>query len=266
MSDAAKVTTAEQAGGDVPTRGTYLQSLQRGIVVLDLVSLSTSGMTGRELAEAAELDRTVTHRIIRTLEKEGLLVKQRDRFVLGPRALLFGNRYLGQSPLRRAALPFQIDLLHRAFAGRPWRTAVLAPAGAEMTIVSETWSSSTPIDTLPGIMNRPIDQAASGRCVLAYLPEHKVVELIGPDRASALAPRFAAIRDHDGVDYVAAADKPTGFAPGLSLLAAVIMHRDGHPAGGLTVSGPEMEPYLSRDSDAALQVLRTAKQIGSVLH
>ena len=114
-------------------------------------------------------------------------------------------------------------------------------------------------------MNRPIDQAASGRCVLAYLPEGKVIDLIGEARAADLAPRFAAIRDADGVDYVSAADKPPGFAPGLSLVAAVIRRRDGQPVGGLIVSGTEMEQYTSRDSEVALQLLRAAKQIGSVL-
>ena len=48
-------------------------------------------------------------------------------------------------------------------------------------------------------MNRTIDQAASGRCVLAYLPEGKVIDLIGEARAADLAPRFAAIRDADGL-------------------------------------------------------------------
>ena len=88
-------------------RGSYLQSLQRSILVLDLVSTSPVGMSARELAEAANLDRTVTHRVIRTLEREELLVKQSNRFVLGPRALLLGNRYLAQSAAarRRPAVP-----------------------------------------------------------------------------------------------------------------------------------------------------------------
>ena len=62
-----------------------------------------------------------------------------------------------------------------------------------------------------------------------------------------------------------AADNPPGFAPGLSLVAAVIRRRDGQPAGGLIVSGTELEQYTSRDSEVALQLLRVAKQIGSVL-
>ena len=154
---------------------------------------------------------------------------------------------------------------HRSFARRPWRVAVLAPVGNTLTLVSETWSSTTPLDTLPGIMNRPIDQAASGRCVLAYLPEGKVIDLIGAARTADLAPRFAAIRDADGVDYASVADNPPGFAPGLSLVAAVIRAATVSRPGALIVSGTELEQYTSRDSEVALQLLRVAKQIGSVL-
>jgi len=131
-----------------PARGSYLQSLQRGIAVLELVSASAAGLSAREVAESANLDRTVTHRLLRTLERDELLVKQGSQYVLGPRALLLGNRYLVHSPLRAAALPFQIDLLHRTFAGWPWRVAVLAPAGDVMTLVSETWSPAAPLEPL----------------------------------------------------------------------------------------------------------------------
>ena len=77
--------------------------------------------------------------------------------------------------------------------------------------------------------------------------------------------RFAAIRDADGVDYASVADNPPGFALDLSLVAAVIRRRDGQPAGGLFVSGTELEQYTSRDSEVALQLLRVARQTGSVV-
>jgi DNA-binding MarR family transcriptional regulator len=41
-----------------------------------LSTKETRHAQGRELAAAANLDRTVTHRVIRTLEREELLVKQ----------------------------------------------------------------------------------------------------------------------------------------------------------------------------------------------
>ena len=248
-----------------PARGTYLQSLQRGVAVLDLISQSVPGISAREIADRTGLDPAVAHRILRTLARDDLVVKTSGRYTPGPRTLLLGNRYLAQTTLRATALPYQIDLLHRTFAGRPWRVAVLTPAGPTMTLVSEIWSPTAPLDSLAGILTRPIDQAASGRCVLAYLPEREVVSLIGEALAAELAPRFAAIRDADGVDYISAAEHPPGFASGLSLIAGLIRHRDGRPAGGLVVSGPDLEQHAARESEVACQVLRSAKQTGRML-
>lgn len=248
-----------------PARGLYLQSLQRGIAVLELVAQSDPGLTSREIAERTELDRTVVHRVLRTLELEGFLVKDGNRFKIGPRSLLLGNRFLARSPLRVIALPYQVDLLHRTFAGRPWRAAVLIQVGATMALVSEIWSPNAPLDTILGLLYRPIDEAASGRCVLAYLAPAEVVALIGEQRAGELAPRLAAIRAADGVDFLSQREHPQGFATGLSVVAAVIRNRSGKAVGGLVVSGPDLEEHATRDSEVARQVLRTAKQIGSLL-
>jgi hypothetical protein len=57
--------------------------------------------------------------------------------------------------LRATALPDQIDLLHRTFAGEPGQVAVLTPAGPTMTLVSEIWSPTAPPDSLAGILTRP---------------------------------------------------------------------------------------------------------------
>jgi IclR family transcriptional regulator, acetate operon repressor len=255
--------TAQAERGD-HGRGLYLQSLQRGIAVLEHVARG-SGLTARQITEQTGLDRTVVHRVLRTLELEGLLVKDGSRYVNGPRSLLLGNQFLAQFPLRAIALPYQVDLLFRTFTGRPWRVAVLTPVGAMMALVSEIWSPTAPLDTVLGLLYRPIDEAASGRCVLAYLPADKVATLLGPDRAAGLAPRLQAIRAADGVDYVSQADHPQGYAAGLSVVAAAIRRRDGEVVGSLVVSGPDLEPSIARDSEVARQVLRSAKQIGQML-
>jgi hypothetical protein len=49
--------------------------------------------------------------------------------------------------------------------------------------------------------------------VLAYLPEPEVVSLIGEARAAELAPRFAAILDADGVDYISVTEHPRASHP-----------------------------------------------------
>lgn len=250
--------------GDRP-RGLYLQSLQRGIAVLDLVARSSAGLAAREITEQVGLDRTVVHRVLRTLELDELVARDGGRFVPGPRSLLLGNQFLVHFPLRAIALPYQVDLLFRTFTGRPWRVAVLTRAGSMMALVGEIWSPTAPLDTVLGLLYRPIDEAASGRCVLAYLDDDHVAALLSRERADELAPRLDAIRAAGGVDYVSQADHPRGYAAGLSVVAAAIRARSGEVASSLVVSGPDLEEFTARDSEVARQVLRTAEQIGRLL-
>jgi DNA-binding IclR family transcriptional regulator len=251
--------------GEGVSRGSYLQSLQRGIAVLDWISSSSVALTAREIAEGVGLDRTVTHRILRTLENEQLVVVDGGRYMLGGRALVFSNSYLARSALRSIGLPFQIDLVHRTFADKPWRLAILEPVGNEMTLVSEIWSASAPLDSLPRLMSRPLDQSASGRCVLAYMPEEERIALIGEKRTAELAPRFQVIRESGGIDFVTRAEVPPWMGAAAVAIAGLIRHRDGHSAGGLVVSGPGLEEHMTRDSDVSLRILSSAQSIGQNL-
>jgi DNA-binding IclR family transcriptional regulator len=82
------------------------------VSVLDVLATCEVAMSARQVADAAGLDRTVTHRALRTLEMDGLVRRTGLTYALGDRALVFRNAYLRHSTLRHAALPFQIDLLY----------------------------------------------------------------------------------------------------------------------------------------------------------
>jgi IclR family transcriptional regulator, acetate operon repressor len=270
------LTTNTRADGPVPTkaggaskradaeRGAVLQSLLRGVSVLDVLATSEVAMSAREVADAAGLDRTVTHRALRTLVMDGLVRRSGLTYAIGDRTLVFRNAYLRHSALRHAALPLQIDMLYRGFIGRPWILSVVQRAGRQMTQVSQIWSPTAPLDSLLGITNFRIEQTAAGRCILAYLDREAVVKIIGEDLAEDLQPRFEAIRAAGGIDFVSPrerADVPIG----MSALAALITTRGGVPVAGLTLSGTELEPYLDRDSDVAARLARTAREIGNRL-
>jgi DNA-binding IclR family transcriptional regulator len=247
------------------SRGSYLQSLQRGIAVLDLVASSSETLSAREISEKVGLDRTVTHRVLRTLENEELITVENGRYVLGGRALVFGNSFTARSVLRSIGLPFQIELVNRTFADRPWRVALLIPVGNDMTLVSEVWGVTAPLDSLAGLMTRPLDMSASGRCVLAYLSKEEQIAKIGEARAAELAPRFEAIREAGGIDFVTRDEAPAWMGPARGAIAGLIRGRSGHSVGGLVVSGPELESHMSRDSDVSRRIQASAQAIGRSL-
>jgi IclR family transcriptional regulator, acetate operon repressor len=261
MATTSRRRPAQAAGEVTPARGLVLQSLQRGIAVLEVLATSNVSLSTREMAEKTRLDRTVTHRLLRTLEEEELVVQEGSKYSLGPRALVLGNNFLRHNALRQAAMPFLVDLLYRGFADQPWALSVVLRVGRQITQVSQIWSPTAPLDTILSLSDFPIDQTAAGRCILAYLDPEAMVALIGPDRAAELEPRFGEIRAAHGVDFVQPqerADAPMGLAA----LSALIVTRSGSPVAGLTLSGIELESHLQRDSAVAVRLLRTAQEIG----
>lgn len=244
-------------------RGAYLQSLQRGLAVLNALAGSPRVRSARELAEATALDRTITHRILRTLELEGLVETVPGGYRLGAHALLLGNAYLEHMNIRRLALPYMLNLLHRGLKGHEWPMAICVPVAATVTIIDQLWPPNGALDVVTVGMRFAIDRTAAGRCILAYRETADVEALLGSRRTKELAPRFAEIRAAGGIDF-AREDEPHG-RPGLAALSALIRDRGGRPVAGLSISGLGLEPFLRRDSEVALKLQRAAHQIGMLI-
>lgn len=245
-------------------RGAYLQSLQRGMAVLDALAQSTRPQTAKQVALTLDLDRTITHRILRTLQLEGMVDAVTGGYQLGGRTLLLGNAYLDHLNIRRLAMPYMLDLRYKGFAGRDWSMALFVPVGAIVTIVDQMLPPNGPLDLVLSVGTRfAIDHTAAGRSILAHTDAGRVVELIGAARAAELAQRFEEIRAAGGIDF-AGEDEPHG-RPGLAAMAALIRDRAGVPVAALSVSGLGLAPHIARDSDVALQLRRTAAQIGAAL-
>lgn len=239
-----------------------MQSLQRAFRVLEVMAASNIRLTCREISETIKLDRTITHRILRTLEVEGFAESDRGRYQLGARTLLLGNAYLDHLNLRRVALPHMLSLLHQETMA--WRIATMSlfvPVGPYVTIAEQLWPPDTPLNIILRLGSRlPIDQTASGRCVLAFMPGDAVVHLIGADRSAELQERFESIRLANGIDYVGVGENQN--LPWVAALSALIRDPFGRSVAALSVSGLGLESQLSRTSELALLLRRTADQIG----
>jgi IclR family transcriptional regulator, acetate operon repressor len=260
-ADARNPSVVLVADFDGP-RGAHLKSLRRGILVLDVLIRASEPLTAGRLAELLGIERTIMHRILRTLQVEEMVVRRGGGYVPGPRVLQFGNNFLRRHPLRLASLPYQIDLLYRGYPDQPWALSVLMRVHYHMTLVTQIWSPNAPLDSLLGVPEYTVDRSASGRCILAHLPYEEVESLVGGERAQELEPRLADIRAAGGVDF-----GPDGGRPdGLFALAALIRTRSGYPIAGLAMSGAGLAPHLARDSELSQRLVRTAARIGNLLN
>ncbi len=92
-----------------------IQSLARGLLILDLLSQSPDGASITELAEALSIDKGSASRLVATLANSGYAEKDEvsRRFHLGPQVVALSRSVLTRLPLREAAKPYLRQLMER---------------------------------------------------------------------------------------------------------------------------------------------------------
>jgi DNA-binding IclR family transcriptional regulator len=247
-----------------PNTNSMLQTLQRGVAVLDLLARHAP-LTGQQISDSLGLERTVVHRIVRTLESELLIERDGTRLRLGPRHLQFANSFVAQQGLRQASLPYQVEFLYRTFANEPWALALMIRVGKMVTVVQHLVSPTAPLASLlaVGAVNR-VEDTAAGRCMLAYETEEEMACIVGREAMEQLRPRLERIRQDGGIDYVRPLER-AGAPPDLSALAVCIRARSGRPLAALTLSGARLDQQLSAESAPARHLLAIAQHIGQTM-
>lgn len=84
---------------DADNRGAtdFIESLDRGLRVLEMFGSSAQPMTLSDLAKAADLPRATARRILFTLERAGFVVSDGKLFRLTPRVLTLASTYLASN-------------------------------------------------------------------------------------------------------------------------------------------------------------------------
>ena len=106
----------------------------------------------------------------------------------------------------------------------------------------------------------PIDTAAVGRSILAYLDHDEVAARVGVERAAALRPTLHEIREAHGV-----ALSKGEASPYMQSLAAVIRSRSGALVAAIGVGGANLGEELDYESSLAAQLRRSTTVIGQQL-
>jgi IclR family transcriptional regulator, acetate operon repressor len=244
-----------------PSNSNQIQSIARAVSVLEALRLADHPLSTAEIARELAIDRTVAHRLVKTLSAVGFLNETAGRYHLGPRSLLYSNAYLDRLSIRRVALPYAIELQSRTIKESPWVTALSVVVNDSVTIIDRIWSPGTPLDTILDVgLTFRLDSSGGGRCALAYMTPADAQHLIGKPKYQELEPRMQLIREAGGVE-TALGDA----GPGIGAIVAAIFNRSGTVIGTFGVSGPAMDDVLDRRSELATSLRRAADGIGQAL-
>lgn len=145
---------------------TEIQSLARGLTILDILSQSPEGASITEVAEILGVDKGSASRLMSTLARYGYSEKDAftRRYVLGPQVVRLGGRYLSRMSLIESARPFLRKLMERT--GECAHLAILAQ-GKALYIDQVESPATLRVNVQVGQM-APLHCTALGKILLAF--------------------------------------------------------------------------------------------------
>jgi IclR family transcriptional regulator, acetate operon repressor len=242
--------------------GSRVQSVERAAQVLDGLVVAEHPMTALELSRVTGIHRTNVHRLLRTMQDIGMVREPSSgHYDLGSATVLLGNAYVERLPVRRAALPYLVDLSNRVIRDRPWVVALAIPIDTDAVLIERIWQPHAPLDSILDVGTRlPFVGSAHGRAMLSAHSPDTVAAIVGPAAADRLAEELETSRRHGHV-----ACSSNEFRPGISAIAVAIVDRRRQPVGSVAISGVDLESELGVDSELARHLRRAADVIAGAL-
>ncbi len=244
-----------------------IRAVERALDVLQCFSSRTPELTMTQIADQIGIHKSTVHRLLGTLERRKFV--ERDpgtgAYRLGIRLLQMAYLTLEHNDLRRVTTPFLRRLLDRYqesvdfsvldqtdvvfvnhFDG-PQRVKVAATTGQRL----------------------PAFATASGKAILAYLPEDTVKHLLsqGMPRYTEKTPQTpeAVLEDLRRIKEQGFAYSVQEFEDGINAVAAPILDEADRPFASVAVVGPAFRLTEQRMLEIGPEVLATAREMAEEL-
>ncbi len=235
-----------------------IQSLARGLKILDILGQAQDGVSITELAERLDVDKGSASRLVATLVNFGYAEKdeQTRRFHLGPQVVPLSRSVLARLSMREVAKPFLHALMERT--GECVHLAV--PAQGKVLYIDQVESPATlRVNAQVGTMN-PLHCTALGKALLAF------GELNMPPTLEAFTPNT--ITDPDQLGKALQQVRAQGYAVddeefdlGVRCIAVPVYDFRGKATGSIGISGPATRVTPERLPELAASVVEIGKAL-----
>jgi IclR family pca regulon transcriptional regulator len=260
----AKASPSRRGGVPPPTTDerSVVQSLAKGLRILECFSADRMEMTLSEVAAAGGLDPGTTFRMLNTLVMLGYVtrVPGTKRFRLTLKAADLGLHAIGHADLREIARP-----ILRSLVGEVNEAASLGVLdGGDVLYIERVRAGLTRIGvdirigtTIPAVCS------AIGQVMLAYLPERDAERVIASAPRPGTMPVVTVSRaDLDRslaeIRRLGYALRDSYFGSGLRVLAVPVLDIDGYPLAALSVAAPAVRATPAEFEKSALAPVRSA--------
>jgi len=235
-----------------------IQSLARGLIILDLLGQSPTGASITEVAQILGVDKGSASRLMSTLAKHGYSEKDpvTRRYTLGPQIIRLSGSLLTRNPLYASAKPFLKQLMERT--GECAHLAILAQ-GKALYIDQVESPATLRVNVQVGQM-APLHCTALGKILLAY----SGAEL--PSFLQAFTPNT--ITEPEALQQHLEAVRRQGFSldneefdPGVCCIAVPVYDINNNAVGAMGISGPATR----LTAEKLPELIATVVEIGKAL-
>jgi DNA-binding IclR family transcriptional regulator len=235
-----------------------IQSLARGLKILDLLGQSHEGISITELAETLGVDKGSASRLVSTLVHYGYAEKDEStrRYQLGPQVVSLSRSVLMRLPLRAAAKPFLRKLMERT--GECAHLAV--PSQGKVLYIDQVESPATlRVNAEVGTMN-PYHCTALGKALLAFADLDIPNDLEGFTPNTLTTPKR--LQDNLAeVRRLGYAVDDEEFDLGVRCIAVPVIDFRGKTIGSIGISGPTTRISPEQMPELAGIVLEVGKAL-----
>ncbi|HET9762285.1 MAG TPA: IclR family transcriptional regulator C-terminal domain-containing protein [Casimicrobiaceae bacterium] len=231
--------------GRAPTRPGaptgQVQSLTRGLSILDALARSAAGLTLTDVAQRVQLPPSTTHRLLSTLEKMGYVHQAGDLglWYIGLQAFTVGTTFLANRDFVAESHVYMHRLMEQA--GETSNLAILD--GTEAVFVAQVQCHET-MRTLVKLGSRvPLHASGVGKALFAALPDLQVDAILkvkGLPRITdntivAIETMWAALRVIRQRGYSFDDEE---HARSTRCVGAAIYDEHAEPLGAISIAGP----------------------------
>jgi IclR family pca regulon transcriptional regulator len=251
------------AKGDTERERDFVQSLGRGLAVLQVFSREHPSVTISEAAELTGLTRATARRVLFTLEQLGYVRSEDRRFLPTPRVLAVGYAYLSSMDVWQAAHPFLVELADLTQESCSATTL----DGTEVVYVARVASPRVMAVNLSVGARVPAYATSMGRVLLAGLGPSALDHYFASVHLAPLTPRTVTGEARLREIIVEVREQGWSVADqeledGLCSIAAPIHDRHGQVFAALTICGHAGRVTAAQLRDEFLpHLLTAAKQI-----
>ncbi|MEC5317617.1 glyoxylate bypass operon transcriptional repressor IclR [Brenneria populi subsp. brevivirga] len=249
-----------------PQPAGQVQSLTRGLILLEYIAKSHVGVALTDLAQQAGLPNSTTHRLLTTLQQQGFVRQVGDLglWTIGSHAFIVGSSFLQSRNLLAIVHPILRKLMETS--GETVNLAVLDRSDFQAIIIDQVQCTALMRMSAPIGGKLPIHASGAGKAFLASLPDPQVAALLHKTGLHGYTPRTLdspqRLKENlSDIRRQGYAFDDEEHALGLRCVAASILDEHREAFAAISISGPVSRITDDRVTELGALVIKAAKEI-----